>query len=369
MTSLTLRGDGSGLGAGRTGPGRGSSSLYLSMTRVGHAAAAGTRVAQAVRAGVTRFNHVDFAGARAIYAQCCSDLLLAGAPAGLAGGAARAVESARCGARDATSPVGAWARVFCGFVEDIIDSPRRPACELDPGEVPPQDTAKACWRQVQELLRHADGRSSDRSRRSRDPGLALEVLRRYLASFITRKHRRAPFQSGLVRDAIVHSRGAFGVEHASMECARAWVLYFCLERVRGGGTPARAPELLVVGDRIVATRSSLTFKYVFGWRGEIASVRPTLMVRWDSRTVNTPAEVRDVEKERERATSLRQKQFDARQRRMKLKKVAAEAKSKKTKNKGATGKTNFRCDDAPPQRVSVLRQVNQQLLAKMQRGY
>ena len=84
----------------------------------------------------------------------------------------------------------------------------------------------------------------------------------------------------------------------------------------------------------------------------------------------TPAEVRDVEKERERATSLRQKQFDARRRRMKWKKrVAAEAKSKKAKNKGAAGKKNFRCDDAPPQRVSVLRQVNQKLLAKMQRGY
>ena len=36
---------------------------------------------------------------------------------------------------------------------------------------------------------------------------------------------------------------------------------------------------------------------------------------------------------------------------------------------GAYALNGRSCDDAPPQRVSVLRQVNQQLLAKMQRGY
>ena len=50
------------------------------------------------------------------------------------------------------------------------------------------------------------------------PGLALELLRRYLAGFITRKHGRAPFKPGLVRDAIVHSRGTFEW------ITRAWIV-------------------------------------------------------------------------------------------------------------------------------------------------
>ena len=118
MTSLTLRGDGAGLGAGRTGPGRDPSSL--SMTRVGHGAVADARIARAVRAGVTRFNHGDFDGAREVYAKCCSDLLLGGARAALVGSAARAVESARQGARDATTPVGAYIHAVEQAVQDDL---------------------------------------------------------------------------------------------------------------------------------------------------------------------------------------------------------------------------------------------------------
>ena len=358
MTSLTLRGDGSGLGAGLTGPGRDAGSLC--MARVGHGAAASARVAQAVRAGVTRFNHGDFAGAFDVYRQCCTDLgsELTGAPL-------RAMERARSGAADATSPLGAWIRVFCGFVEDVIDSPRRPKAELEPGEVAPQDSAKACWHKVREIL--SRGKTPKSSCESgggrRDPGLALELLRRYLAGFITRKHGRAPFKPGLVRDAIVHSRGTFGVDHTSMDCARAWVLYFCLERIRGGGAPAPAPGLLVPGDRVVATRGSTIYNYVGGWRGEIVSVRPTLAVRWDCKTVETHVDFSDIEKECERPKSLRRKQFEARRRKVKLKqRIAKEAKKRDLRS-------GEKVHGMPPRGVSVLRQVNLQLLERMQRGY
>lgn len=330
MTSLSVPGIEQGRGIGGNG-----AKIAVSMNSVGQSSTR-DKIALALQAGVTRFNHGDFSGSVSVYDACTEHVAQQGI-------AVRPIEIARQCVKTVTSPARSWVQVFCGFLEDIIDSPR--SSKLDPGEVPVQDAAAACWHKVQAILKPR--------KKTNDPGLALEILRRHLASFINRKCRRAPFHPGLLRDAIIRSRGAYGVSNRSLDCSRAWVLYFCLERIRGGGGQAKSPELLVSGDRIVATKTSKLNGFVAGWRGKIVDVRPRLTVRWDNNTFDTEAEPYDVCKDSKLFKSLRQKQLELTKRRRAL--------NQKRKNQQDSADAKMR--------VSVLRQVNLQLLEKMQRGY
>ena len=113
-----------------------------------------------------------------------------------------------------------------------------------------------------------------------------------------------------------------------MDCARAWVLYFCLS---ASVEEARRPQLLGSSSPVIESSQRADPRYIIVSAAGAADSQcaPHACCSVGLQDGETHVDFSDIEKECERPKSLGRKQFEARRRKVKLKqRIAKEAKKR-----------------------------------------